>query len=792
MNHTLTLPIVSLKQYEILDSQKPNPNTLNIIYVLSGQIELLLPSGVTRKYNSNNIFILSSKKSYTLSSNNQNSVLHLALTADFIEQYIGSVNNIICDSVLEPNKNYMVLKKIISSITSQYFDTTTSHELSIYGLLFQLLNCLKKEYYFSFPYTAEKISSKYHKRIVSIQEYFSENYNKNISLSSLAEHLFLTPQYLSKFFKSYFRTSFTTYLNTIRLQHAVRDICYSDASITDIALRHGFTSIATFNKYFRAEYKMSPRVYRKKYKNETYVDFDWNPESTEQLDRIVINDSIHNRNVIINTSSTTVLPQNYTSLVNIGFAKNLLSGVFRNHLLNAIDDLNIKYIRLEGLVSNALSPRLLSDNSFHFSQVADILDFLYENQLLPFIELGKNSYDYFKAEKSSLLFHGYSTDQRFYTMLTEFLNFIKGRYPSSWYNKWYFELWKAPAESIDGYLEGFKSIQHIIKAAIPSARFGGPGHSATQHPETFIRFLKTFSNAGIVPDFISAHFFSVQHYSEKKIKKIFFSPHTNFLSNQQKWMIKQIKEYIHPECPLYITEFNSSILTNTHINHSSFQAAYICHNLLCMHENSEFIGYWMLSDHAFSITSSSQYLNGGVSLITKSGLKLPSYHAYRLLNKMGSELIEKGENFCVTRNGEGHIQILTYNYAHFSSYATLHDPTSQNLKDTYKLFEEIPPVNISFHLTEITPGIYRIRRYLLDRQHGSFLDIQQGGLLGSKISEKEYFQRIHSPSPDVLQYLMKTCIPEERTIYLDLENELSVSTMIHPHGVCLWDIVKEL
>ena len=66
------------------------------------------------------------------------------------------------------------------------------------------------------------------------------------------------------------------------------------------------------------------------------------------------------------------------------------------------------------------------------------------------------------------------------------------------------------------------------------------------------------------------------------------------------------------------------------------------------------------------------------------------------------------------------------------------------------------------------------------------------GLKYSSISEEDYLRKIFTPSLHEKQYLSETIQPEERTIYVEAEKELVVSTKLLPHSVCLWDIVREI
>ena len=93
--------------------------------------------------------------------------------------------------------------------------------------------------------------------------YIASHFKEPLTLTSMAEALYLSPYVLSREFSGTFHSSFNGYLNEIRLNYAVNLLLYTDRSVTDIWLESGFESQRTFNRVFREKYHMSPRVYRK-------------------------------------------------------------------------------------------------------------------------------------------------------------------------------------------------------------------------------------------------------------------------------------------------------------------------------------------------------------------------------------------------------------------------------------------------------------------------------------------------------------------------------------------------
>ena len=96
-----------------------------------------------------------------------------------------------------------------------------------------------------------------------IAEYISENYRKPISLKTLSSHLGYDYCYLSKSFNEMFSMSFTDYLNTFRVDHALTLLTNTNTSITEIAFESGFQSIRSFNNVFKKRAGVAPADYRK-------------------------------------------------------------------------------------------------------------------------------------------------------------------------------------------------------------------------------------------------------------------------------------------------------------------------------------------------------------------------------------------------------------------------------------------------------------------------------------------------------------------------------------------------
>lgn len=94
-------------------------------------------------------------------------------------------------------------------------------------------------------------------------EYMAENFNENITLSTLAAYVNYTPTYISSLFKKCAGVNFKVYLTALRLNMATMLLKNTDEKIITIATRCGYDNVRSFNKAFLRITGMSPREYRR-------------------------------------------------------------------------------------------------------------------------------------------------------------------------------------------------------------------------------------------------------------------------------------------------------------------------------------------------------------------------------------------------------------------------------------------------------------------------------------------------------------------------------------------------
>ena len=91
--------------------------------------------------------------------------------------------------------------------------------------------------------------------------YIHKNYDKDLTLSSIAAEFGYHPSYISACFKSRLNIGISRYISIIRLKNAILLLHRKKHTVTEIALECGFASMRTFYRVFRSEFGCSPKEY---------------------------------------------------------------------------------------------------------------------------------------------------------------------------------------------------------------------------------------------------------------------------------------------------------------------------------------------------------------------------------------------------------------------------------------------------------------------------------------------------------------------------------------------------
>lgn len=148
------------------------------------------------------------------------------------------------------------IESIFEEIYNNSFSDTPDDRLKMIGLLYEFFFCIMSE-------GRIKTNKNYINEILNIIEY---NYDKNISIESLAKSVFVNPSYLSRIFKEEKGITLKEYIINKKIER-VKELLINDrVSIKMAANSVGITDSLYFSRIFKKKTGMSPSEYRMRFK----------------------------------------------------------------------------------------------------------------------------------------------------------------------------------------------------------------------------------------------------------------------------------------------------------------------------------------------------------------------------------------------------------------------------------------------------------------------------------------------------------------------------------------------
>ncbi|MDD6189345.1 MAG: AraC family transcriptional regulator [Clostridiales bacterium] len=96
-----------------------------------------------------------------------------------------------------------------------------------------------------------------------MQDYISENLDKDIKLSELAQAAMFSPWYSYRLFREYTAMTPAEYIRKLRLSRAAMRLRDERCRIIDVAFELGFGNVDTFTRAFFREFGLNPNEYAK-------------------------------------------------------------------------------------------------------------------------------------------------------------------------------------------------------------------------------------------------------------------------------------------------------------------------------------------------------------------------------------------------------------------------------------------------------------------------------------------------------------------------------------------------
>ncbi len=740
---------------------------IELIYIIDGSMDVF--EGEEKEHlGSEDIIVINANKKHGFTASKDILYVKLMINYDLVSDIYNSADIIYwCNSVKDEKERFDELRKVIRKLLEQYLNN--HGEVANFGhiaLCYQIMDILSLNFLVrAFDKEQMNEQDKYNYRMLQINNYIRNNYDQPISLKDLADKLYLSHGYLSRFFKNNYGMNFAKYLTNIRLFHASDDLLYTNASITRIASDNGFTNVSVFNKEFKRIYGEPPSALRKKLRamKQTSEITQNIKEIEKRLEQYLREDELFQSKE--NTTSCVEAEHDvmtysdlvpiWRNLINIGSAEDLLRSEVREHVIILKEGLKFEYIRFWNIFSEDMLFDINSKES-NFSRLDSILDFLVQLNLKPHIDLGQKPKRVQKNVQSALIYHDnsfeFSSMEQWDRVITSLIRHLSHRYGRNEIDTWRLELWYderflSDQERMGNYFTMFQHTYDIVRKYSNKMEVGGCGFRMDGDMEFNISFIKHWKQFGQLPDFIS-----ILNYAYERGEKnndIYAKRSTDV--SHLLHAVRRIKSILKHEdmdtLRLYISEWNITISDRNYINDSCFKGAYIIKNIMEVCHDVDSMGYFLGSDRISEYFDSNALLHGGMGLIAKDSIYKPSAFAFELLNRLYPYCVGQGDNYLLSTDGHHNYGLLCHNYKklNYNYYFTKEDELEK--ENIWKYFEERDTLQIKLALKQLPAGEYQMRIYRINEHSGSILDLWCDMNFEKELTREDikYFRRVCEP-----------------------------------------------
>lgn len=104
----------------------------------------------------------------------------------------------------------------------------------------------------------------YIKRMQSTALYLRENFNKAFEIKKLEEVSSFSYRNLQRIFKGYYKETIGAYITRLKIESGAKMLLYQNLTISQIAIKVGYSDLQAFSKAFKKHFGISPQEYKSK------------------------------------------------------------------------------------------------------------------------------------------------------------------------------------------------------------------------------------------------------------------------------------------------------------------------------------------------------------------------------------------------------------------------------------------------------------------------------------------------------------------------------------------------
>lgn len=235
--------------------------SIEIFAVCGGELEFCIKDRIWH-LTEDEFIVVNSNEVHAIDSPYPNETIVLQIPLKMFEDYFTGEQFIWFTH--EPGKRDERLMYLLKELYQTFQDKKCGYDMKMKSIFYQIMYLLIKDYRLTEVDQSYMRKNRNLNRLSSITAYMRDNYAGELSLEEVARVFGYSPTYLSRMFQKYAGITFRTYLQSVRLEYAVKDLETGKYNIAETALRNGFPGSKALARAFRKKYGILPSEYKRK------------------------------------------------------------------------------------------------------------------------------------------------------------------------------------------------------------------------------------------------------------------------------------------------------------------------------------------------------------------------------------------------------------------------------------------------------------------------------------------------------------------------------------------------
>jgi xylan 1,4-beta-xylosidase len=318
---------------------------------------------------------------------------------------------------------------------------------------------------------------------------------------------------------------------------------------------------------------------------------------------------------------------------------------WQSQLRRCHDELGFRHVRFHGLLSDDMGTLINHEEKllYSFFNADQIFDFLLSIGMKPFVELSFMPTALASGSKTVFHYRGNVTPPRDYrqwaALIGRLVSHWVKRYGAREVREWFFEVWNEPnlktfwTGTQEDYFRLFRYAAEAIKEVDSKLRVGGPATAKSEWIEEFLDFCE---KNDLPADFVTTHHYPTDAFGEEG------DDAEAQLARSRRGLLREQAQDTRRHArgkPVYYTEWNTSSNPRDPLHDEPYAAAFVTKTVMEANGLVEGYSFWTFSDIFEENYFPSVPFHGGFGLLNLHGIPKPTYRAFELLHRLGSELL---------------------------------------------------------------------------------------------------------------------------------------------------------